>query len=357
MKPKRKTKYASQNEARTRRGRAALVSSLALALLLGCACSKTDSAAAQKAFDRGAAAYEALDMDAAKQAFAECCKLDGSLYSDAKQYLDAISEYEKLYSQGVAAFENGDYTSASSCFLGINGYLNSAEYLAQIDGISAEYNSAVALYEAGEYLRAREAFMQLGDYQRCAAYIANVDSMIGLYNEGVQLMNRRSFTNAARAFRAINTLFLDSDELLALCENRRSDETVKLGEYIYSYNAEYGGDIKIVGGNPGIIFDMKDSRGLVICGAMDESGIVRYISFCASAELQNRLGEAELNSAFAHCIRALNPKLMEHSEILSDISNYTDQNGKLYGCMRVHAGEGMDGIRVLTAEYEPNAEN
>lgn len=327
------------------------------ALLLLSSCSKTDTEAAQAAFDRGSAAYNALDMDAAKQAFAECCRLDGALYADAKQYLDAICEYERLYTQGVAAFETGDYNTASSCFLGIKDYLNSAEYLERIEGLKRDYENAVALYEAGEYIKAREAFTQLGDYQRCAAYIANVDSMIGLYNEGIRLMNRNSYLNAARAFRAINTLFLNSDELIALCENSKSDETVKLGEYIYSYNAEYGGDIKIVSGNPGILFDVKDTRGLIICGAMDESGVVRYISFCAPAELQSRLGEAELNSAFAHCIRALNPKLAEHSAILEGISDYASQSGKLYGCMRVHAGEGVDGIRVITAEYEPNAAN
>lgn len=356
MRMKPKTKQDMKMEKRTVRGGAALILALLFALL-ACSCSKTDSAAAQKAFDRGAAAYEALDMEAAKQAFAECCKLDGGLYADAKQYLDAIGEYERLYMQGVAAFGNGDHSTAASCFLGIKGYLNSEEYLERIDGIKAEYESAVALYESGEYLRAREAFMQLGDYQRCAAYIANVDSMIGLYNEGVQLMNRRSFMNAARAFRAINTLFLNSDELIALCENRQSSETVKLGEYIYSYNAEYGGDIKIVSGNPGILFDMKDSRGLIICGAMDESGIVRYISFCAPPALQSSLGEAELSSAFAHCIRALNPELSEHSAIIEGIADYFTETGRLYGCMRVHAGAGADGIRVLTAEYEPNAAN
>lgn len=352
MKPRSKTEYGL-NKAKTGWGGALVLIFAFLFALLVCSCSKTDAKAAQAAFDRGAAAYERLDMDAAKEAFAECCKLDGSFFADAKQYLDAIDEYERLYSLGVAAFEKGDYNSAASNFLGIKNYLNSAEYLDRIDSIKADYENAAALYEAGEYLKAREAFLQLGDYGRSASYIANVDSMIGLYNEGVQLMNRSSYLNAARAFRAINTLFLNSDELIALCENRQSHETVKLGEYIYSYNAEYGGDVKIVSGNPGIVFDMKDSRGLVICGAMDESGVVRYISFCATPELQSRLGEAELNSAFAHCIRALNPELAEHSDILAQISDFTSQNGRLYGSMRVHSGVGADGIRVLTAEYEP----
>lgn len=356
MKRKNKTEHAKVCGMRWGRA-AARCGALLAALLLLPACSKNDPKAAQAAFDRGAEAYKALDMETAKQAFAECCKLDGSLYEDAKQYLDGIAQYESLYLQGVAAYEKGDYDAAESAFLGIGNYLNSEDYLAGIDRIKQDYLDAVELYESGEYLRARAAFMQLGDYQRSAAYVANVDSMIGLYNDGVQLMNRNSFINAARAFRAINTAFLDSKELMERCGISGNSETVKLGEYIYNYNAEYDNGVRIVGGTPGILFNMKDSRGLIICGAMDESGIVRYISFCVSAKLQAELGESGLNSAYAHCIRALNPELSKHSEIIDLISEYFTAEGRQYGCMRVHAGEGVDGIKVLTAEYEPGAAN
>ena len=356
MKRKKQLEYAPVRG--MRRGRAlACFSALFAALLMLSSCSEIDAAAAQAAFNRGAAAYTALDMDAAKQAFAECCKLDGNMYADAKQYLDGIAQYESLYTQGVAAYEKGDYDAASSAFLGIRGYLNSEEYLSSIERIKADYLNAVALYEAGEYINARAAFMQLGDYQRCAAYIANVDSMIGLYNEGIQLMNRNSFLNAARAFRAINTEFLDSKALIERCAKLSSAETIKLGEYIYNYKAEFENGVKLVGSTPDTFFNMRDSSGLIICGAMDESGVVRYISFCVPAALGAQLGSDGMNSAFAHCIRAMNPELSEHSQILADISEYLTVQGKRYGCMRVHAGEGEDGITVLTAEYEPDDAN
>lgn len=356
MKRKKQIEYAPVRGMRRGKARACF-SALFAALLMLSSCSDLDAAAAQAAFNRGMAAYNALDMDGAKQAFAECCKLNGSLYADAKQYLDGIAQYESLYTQGVAAYEKGDYDAASSAFLGIRGYLNSEEYLSSIERIKGDYLNAVALYEEGEYLKARAAFMQLGDYQRSAAYAANVDSMIGLYNEGIQLMNRNSFLNAARAFNAIKTAFLDSKALIERCSKISSAETVKLGEYINRYNAEYDGGVKIVGGTPGTLFNMRDSRGLIICGAMDESGVVRYISFCIPSALGTQLGADEMNSAFAHCIRALNPELAEHSEILSEISEYTSERGKAYGCMRVHAGKGEDGITVLTAEYEPDDAN
>lgn len=317
------------------------------------ACSGGASEAAQAAFDRGAAAYNSCDMEAAKQAFAECCRLDGALYEDAKKYLDGIAEYERLYLQGVSAYERGDYNAASSAFLGIKGYLNSEDYLNSIDGLKDEYDSAVRLYEAGEYLKARAEFLRLGDYQRAAAYAANIDSMIGLYNEGIRLMNRSSFQNAARAFTAINTRFLDSDEMLLLCERMRGSETVKLGEFIHGYTQEYGGESRLYGGSFGLFFELKDSRGLIISGAMDESGVVRRISFCVSRELASILGRAEVESTFAHCIRALNPSLAAHAGILSGISDYLTEQGRMYGSMRVHLGSGEDGMTVLTAEYEP----
>ena len=355
MKQKKKTEYRLKRGSACGRARRACTLTLAAlaALLLASSCAGGDREAAQRAFDRGAAAYEALDMDAAKQAFAECCRLDGSLYEDAKQYLDGIAQYESLYLQGVAAFEKGDYNSAYSAFLGIKDYLNSADYLARIDSLKADYESAVALYEAGEYIRSRAAFMQLGGYQRSEAYVANVDAMIGLYNEGISLMNRSSFQNAIRAFRAINTAFLDSEELIELCRGSEGGETVKLGEYIAGYTAEYGGSVNFVSINPGILFDMRDSRGVVICGAMDESGVVRYISFCIPKTVSDRLGVIETRSALAHCIRALNPELAEHESILADIEGCFTAQGVKYGCMRVHLGDGMDGTTVLTAEYEP----
>ena len=339
---------------RSNRGLAAVLGcSVLLSALLLCACDSGNLEAAQAAFDRGVAAYNALDMDSAKQAFAESCGLDGSLYEDAKQYLDAIGEYEKLYLSGVAAFEKGDYTSAASAFLGIKGYLNSEEYLASMDAVKARYENAAALYDAGDYLAAREAFMQLGDYQRSETYVANVDAMIGLYNEGVALMNRSSYINAARAFRAINTSFLDSEELIASCENRLNDETVKLGEYISNYNKEYDGKERIEGGDANILFYMKDTQGVWISGAMDESGVIRYMSFHIPEDTAAKLGTSAAKSALAHCIRALNPELASYADILAEFDGFDTQTGRQYGCMRVHRGENSHGGIVLTADYEP----
>lgn len=285
-------------------------------------------------YEKGCEAFKSGDFASAKQFF-----LNSNGYLNSIDFLDAIVDYEKVYSDALAKVESREYETAVSLFSSIPQYLNSSDFIAYIESLSAHFETGVSLYSQGDYLNAYVEFIGANGYSSSDDYIENIAAMCDRFNQAMSLYNDGNYSDAAAMFEAIGTTLENSDEMLLLCEKNQALELASPKQFIHAFNSQFDDEsIKIDKGTiDEPFFNVKDNRGIDISGTLNDSGKIRFINFVIPDSLIDGLSQIEVATLYAQLIFPLNVNVMPFDELVSML-DATIRLGFIYGGMEISFG-------------------
>lgn len=285
-------------------------------------------------YEKGCEEFESGDFASAKQSF-----INSNGYLNSIDFLDAIVEYEKIYSDALEKLESCEYETALSLFSSIPQYLNSNDFIAYIESLSAHFETGVSLYSQGDYLNAYIEFVGANGYSVSSDYIENISAMCDRFNRAMALYNDGNYSDAAAMFDAIGTTLENSDEMLLLCQKKQALELASPKQFIRDFNSQFDDEsIKIdKGAIDEPFFNIKDNRGIDISGTLNDSGKIRFINFVIPDSLVDGLSQTEVATLYAQLIFPLNINVMPFDELVSML-DATIRLGFIYGGMEISFG-------------------
>ena len=300
----------------------------------------------RKNFKQGVALYDEGHLDEAKEKF-----ILAEDYGTAEEFVKNIEECQQLLQQANGFIDEQDYEQAVKILDSLPLYDKAEEKKAFIEGLCTHYVQAVSKFESGEFLESRKEFVLALGYEKSDEYVAEIDRMNSLYEEAKSFMAAENYSDALLKLREIGIDFEDSAELLNECVTALNNKPVKLDAFEHFYNDEYpDGSVAINIGVAEGHFNVSDTQGILFSGVLNENGGIISMTVWINPALAGELGIDDSRKAIAHSIHAMNPYLMDMTELEANLDDYFCGN-KIYGSWKTKVKIDSSGEIVLNITF------